>query len=45
MTERQLVLLVAFVIAIGLALLSRSDAGLGLVIGSFLSLGWHLRRG
>ena len=45
MTERQIILLVAFVISIALALFSRSDASLGLVIGGFLSLGWHLRKG
>jgi len=45
MTERQIVLLVAFVISIALALLARSDASLGLVIGGFVSLGWHLRKG
>jgi hypothetical protein len=45
MTERQVILLVAFAISIALALFARSDASLGLVIGGFLSLGWHLRKG
>ncbi len=45
MTERQIVLLVAFMISIGVALMTRSDASLGLVIGGFVSLGWHLRNG
>ena len=45
MSERQIILLVAFVVSIAIALMSRSDASLGLVIGGFLSLGWHLRKG
>jgi hypothetical protein len=45
MTERQVILLATFVVALAFTLFSHNEAGLGFVIGGFLSLGWHLRRG
>jgi len=45
MTLRQIVLLVAFVLCAGVALLGNSGEMLALTLGLFLSMGWHLRHG